>query len=76
MLTPIYHLNVNPRKDNNPESESLGHISVSIINLWNPNATIREILHNYIVYFIGQIKILLILLREMMNIEKIAHYLN
>jgi len=44
MLTPIYHLNVNSRKDNHPGSESLGHVSVSIINWWHPDTTIREIL--------------------------------
>ena len=76
MLTPIYHLNVNSRKDNHPGSESLGHVSVSIINRWHPDTTIKEILTQLYSIFYFQIQNLLILLREMMNIEKIDHYLN
>ena len=40
-LTPIYHLNVNPRK---LEAEPLGHISASFINWWKPTTTVKEIL--------------------------------
>ena len=41
-LTPIYHLNVNPR--NFSKIEPLGHVSVSFINWWNPKTTVKEIL--------------------------------
>jgi len=41
-LTPIYHLNINPR--NFSKIEPLGHVSVSFINWWNPKTTVKEIL--------------------------------
>ena len=43
-ITPIYHLNVNPKKPNFPCAEKLGHVSYSVINWWKPNTTIRELL--------------------------------
>lgn len=43
-LTPIYHLNVNPRKSRFPESEELGHVCVSITRWWKPETTAREML--------------------------------
>ena len=43
-LTPIYHLNVNPLKLEGNEIEPLGHVSVSFINWWKPNTTVKEIL--------------------------------
>ena len=43
-LTPIFHLNVNPRKHEDEWSEPLGHVSVSFINWWKPETTPREIL--------------------------------
>ena len=43
-LTPIYHLNVNPIKLEGNEIEPLGHVSVSFINWWKPNTTVKEIL--------------------------------
>jgi ubiquitin-conjugating enzyme E2 D/E len=42
-LTPIYHLNVNRIKSKNG-SELLGHVSVSFINWWKPETTVKEIL--------------------------------
>ena len=43
-LTPIYHLNVNPKKIETKGAEPLGHVSVSLINWWTPKITPREIL--------------------------------
>ena len=43
-LTPIYHLNVNPWKMELNGAEPLGHVSVSLINWWEPETTPREIL--------------------------------
>ena len=40
-LTPIYHLNVNPVEQTGC---SLGHISISILNWWQSDCRIREIL--------------------------------
>ena len=44
-LTPIYHLNVNPRFHKYYEdNESLGHVSANFVNWWRPETTVREIL--------------------------------
>ena len=44
-LTPIYHLNVNPKFHKYYEdNESLGHVSASFVNWWRPKTTVREIL--------------------------------
>lgn len=40
-LTPIYHLNVNPKIS---QYESLGHVSINFLNFWNPVSSVREIL--------------------------------
>ena len=45
--TPIYHLNVNPRKcEDNTHPERLGHICLSTLNWWKPKYTMREVLSN------------------------------
>ena len=44
--TPIYHVNVNPIKLNDPSAESLGHICISLLNWWKPETTIKEVLTN------------------------------
>ena len=49
--TPIYHLNINPIKSNNSKAEPLGHVSISTLNWWRPEYTIKEI------YYICQIQI-------------------
>ena len=41
-LTPIYHLNVNPRKGIEEFDERLGHVSASFTNWWKPEITARE----------------------------------
>ena len=46
-LTPIYHLNVNPRiprRSNYEGAETLGFVSVTFINWWKPSNTVKEIL--------------------------------
>ena len=43
-LTPIYHLNVNPRKNKYFGDELLGHVCLSITNFWNPKTTVRQML--------------------------------
>ena len=48
-ITPIYHLNVNPRAPSFPEAEPLGHISISTLNWWREEYTIREVLCNIFV---------------------------
>ena len=45
--TPIYHLNVNPRKcDNNSKPERLGHVCLNFLDNWEPKYTMRKILTN------------------------------
>ena len=43
-LTPIYHINVNCRRGNCSDCEELGYVSVSFINWWKPETTVKEIL--------------------------------
>ena len=45
-LTPIYHVNVNPRVPKMPGSESLGHVCISTLNWWKPEYKMREVLTN------------------------------
>ena len=42
-ITPIYHLNVNPKKSDSPYSEHLGHVSVCFLNQRQPHQTPKEI---------------------------------
>ena len=43
-LTPIYHLNVRPKKSVPPNDENLGHINLSYLNNWKPINTPKEML--------------------------------
>ena len=45
-VTPIYHVNVNPNKSNDPNSEPLGHVCISTLNWWKPEYTMMELLTN------------------------------
>ena len=40
--TPIYHVNVNPKKI--PNGEQLGHVCISTLNWWKPEYKIKEVL--------------------------------
>ena len=48
--TPIYHVNVNPRKTSEG-NESLGHVSISTLNYWNPNNRIANVLKDIFILF-------------------------
>ena len=45
-ITPIYHLNINPKAPKFSNDEPLGHISLSTLNWWKPEYTMREVLMN------------------------------
>ena len=45
-VTPIYHLNVNPKKKKKTYDEHLGHICISTINWWKPQYKMKEIIIN------------------------------
>ena len=45
-LTPIYHVNVNPRKGLVEGKEGLGHVCISTLNWWKDTYTMREVLTN------------------------------
>ena len=42
--TPIYHLNINPRKFDRQGADKLGHVSLNTINQWVPERKIREVI--------------------------------
>ena len=52
-LTPIYHVNVNPKVPTTQGEgvESLGHVSISTLNWWKPEYTMREVLTNIFAIF-------------------------
>ena len=50
-ITPIYHLNVNPRVPRNDGDEPLGHICISTLNWWKPEYKIKEVLLNIYLLF-------------------------
>ena len=50
-LTPIYHVNVNPRLPRVQGSESLGHVCISTLNWWKPEYKMREVLTNIFALF-------------------------
>ena len=50
-LTPIFHLNVNPVKT---KEQKLGHCCLSVLNLWNPDCTIEDILVEIFALFYKQ----------------------
>ena len=43
-LTPIYHLNVNPYKNENEGHERLGYVNLGFNKKWNPEIKIKELL--------------------------------
>ena len=51
-LTPIYHINVNPKRPTQNQTESLGHVCISTLNWWNPKkSTIKAVLHDIFALF-------------------------
>ena len=52
-ITPIYHMNVNPRAPRSAGEgvESLGHVCISTLNWWKPEYRIREVLTNIFALF-------------------------
>ena len=50
-LTPIYHINVNPKAPNINQTESLGHVCISTLNWWNEQRNIREVLTDIFALF-------------------------
>ena len=50
-VTPIYHINVNPRKPKNKGEEPLGHVCISTLNWWKPTNKIREVLTDIFALF-------------------------
>ena len=52
--TPIYHVNINPIKSNEKDSQSLGHVCINTLNWWKPEYTMREVLNNiYALFYKG-----------------------
>jgi ubiquitin-conjugating enzyme E2 D/E len=49
--TPIYHINVNPRKAKSINEEPLGHVCISTLNWWKPTNKIREVLSDIFALF-------------------------
>ena len=53
-MTPIYHVNVNPKWPTFEGAESLGHVCISTLNWWKPEYTMREVLTNiFALFYLG-----------------------
>ena len=51
--TPIYHVNINPKKIKE-STESLGHVCINTLNWWKPEYTMREVINNiYALFYQG-----------------------
>ena len=50
-VTPIYHVNVNPKAPTFSGAEPLGHVCISTLNWWKPEYTMREVLTNIFALF-------------------------
>ena len=51
-LTPIYHVNINPRKGKG--GEGLGHVCISTLNWWKPIYNMKEVLTNiFALFYLG-----------------------
>ena len=49
--TPIYHINVNPRKSEGKGAEPLGHVCISTLNWWKPESRIKQVLSDIFALF-------------------------
>ena len=51
--TPIYHININPKKpkSNVPGGDNLGHVCISTLNCWKPEYTMREVMTDIFALF-------------------------
>ena len=53
-ITPIYHVNVNPKAPTFQGAESLGHVCISTLNWWKKEYTMREVLTNiFALFYLG-----------------------
>ena len=53
-ITPMYHVNINPKAPRFAGSESLGHVCISTLNWWKPEYTMREVLTNiFALFYLG-----------------------
>ena len=50
-LTPIYHINVNPKAPKKGQTEALGHVCISTLNWWKPTSNMREVLTDIFALF-------------------------
>ena len=53
-ITPIYHLNVRPKKSDPPNDEHIGHVNLSYLNNWKPTNTPKEMLFKLYTIFYFQ----------------------
>ena len=50
-ITPIYHLNVNPKVPKGQTKECLGHVCISTLNWWKPTCTMKNVLTDIFALF-------------------------
>ena len=53
-ITPIYHVNVNPRAPKNNDMQSLGHVCISTLNHWKEDCKMREVFTDiFALFYVG-----------------------
>ena len=50
-ITPIYHLNINPNAPKYPNDIPLGHVSISTLDWWKPEYSMKEVFINIFYLF-------------------------
>ena len=50
-ITPVYHVNINPRAPRSNGGERLGYISISTLNCWKPEFTMRKAITDIFILF-------------------------
>ena len=54
-ITPIYHVNVNPKSKKHKDSEELGHICIAFLNWWKPENKMRDVILSIFALFYMQL---------------------
>ena len=50
-ITPIYHLQVNPKYHNFEGAQLVGHVWISLLNWWKPETKMKEVIANIFALF-------------------------
>ena len=53
-ITPVYHVNINPYAPRYNGDQRLGHVSISTLNWWKPETSMKEVICDiFILFYLG-----------------------